>query len=99
MIKICTVLVGLIILAGCSQRDPIEGAVLENLVDPDSAKFGELVLSEDEERACIGVNAKNPMGGYTGETYFIVHKVEGGWEVGGDTDSGDQDFCLQVIEY
>lgn len=43
--------------------------VLAKLKDPSSAKFGdyEEVLSKNRDWACLGVNARNSFGGYTGE--------------------------------
>lgn len=45
-------------------------AVLERLNDPDSAKFGKIVVKESGV-VCGYVNAKNTFGGYTGEKEFV----------------------------
>lgn len=45
-------------------------AVLAQLKDPDSAKFGKVVVKESGI-VCGYVNAKNSLGGYTGEKGFI----------------------------
>lgn len=58
--------------------DEIKRAVLKVLIDPDSAKFGEVFIEGSSHlvnnyhiednfyRACITVNSKNSMGGYSG---------------------------------
>ena len=44
--------------------------VLANLKDPDSAKFGPLLVTEGGV-VCGTVNAKNSFGGFVGTTYFL----------------------------
>lgn len=90
----------LLALAACSNTSDIEDAVRESLVDPDSAKFGEIVEyteKEGGERACVMVNAKNRMGGYTGESIVMAMKdKEGVWRsLGEGPDSWD---CKKYIE-
>ena len=76
-------LVGAVALAACSNTSAIEDAVRENLVDPDSAKFGKVVEFTKKgggQMACVMVNAKNRMGGYTGEEAFLLMRdEEGNW--------------------
>jgi hypothetical protein len=60
-------------------------AVLAELNDPDSAKFGEFDRY-DENNVCIKVNAKNHLGGYTGWQTAFVRKTDGQWEVIGISD-------------
>lgn len=55
-------------------------AVLQRLKDPDSAKFGNFTLIDDE-RACLTVNAKNTYGGYTGDKEAWLNKIGGEWNV------------------
>ena len=43
-----------------------------NLIDPDSAKFSEVVHHPETGGTCGLVNAKNRMGGYTGDKLFLV---------------------------
>jgi hypothetical protein len=47
------------------QDSGAEKAVLASLRDPDSAKFGKFTLV-GQDRACLTVNARNSVGGYTG---------------------------------
>jgi hypothetical protein len=56
----------LLVVVACLPNDKsaIEAAVKENLRDPGSAQFGDLVLSESGQRACIQYNGKNAFGGY-----------------------------------
>jgi len=67
--------------ASHSERSQIIQVVLESLKDPDSAKFGEAVLIDYGQAACIFVNAKNTYGGYTGYQNAILLNVTGYWDV------------------
>jgi hypothetical protein len=49
-------------------------AVLKALKDPDSAKFGQFTLVKSNT-ACLTVNAKNAMGGYSGNREAVLMKV------------------------
>lgn len=49
-------------------------AVLKKLKDPDSAKFGQFTLIKNTV-ACLTVNAKNAMGGYSGNREATLMKV------------------------
>lgn len=57
----------------------IRAAVEDTLIDPSSARFGDIKHDNDFTVACIEVNAKNRMGGYTGNTPFAVAKINGDW--------------------
>lgn len=74
------VLAALAMLGGCGEEKAAQQAVLEVLKDPDSAKFGEFYYNSDTKKACLGVNAKNSMGGYTGEKQALLTNGESGWE-------------------
>jgi uncharacterized lipoprotein YajG len=78
------ILMCVLALAGCSKRSAIEDVVRENLIDPDSAQFGEIVEytgRDGDAEACVMVNSKNRMGGYTGESVVVVQKdADGNWE-------------------
>lgn len=75
-----------VILAGCSfvestlhyfEISEAKKAVLENLVDPDSAKFKDVSYISDHQLGwCVVglVNSKNRMGGYTGYQPFAYIK-------------------------
>jgi len=53
-------------LSACdSAESDAKKAVRAQLKDPESAKFGEFILVNDN-RACLEVNARNAFGGYTG---------------------------------
>lgn len=54
----------LVLLAACGEGSKIKDVIRNNLKDPGSANFKDLVVSEDGKRACIVWNAKNSMGGY-----------------------------------
>lgn len=83
-----------LILSACSNsgESEIKSAVRNTLKDPSSAQFGELAIftAPDPEKepdlggACIVVNARNAMGGYSGDKIAILlkHPDTGGvWEV------------------
>lgn len=63
-----------------SAKSEAEKAVLDRLKDPDSAKFGEFT-QVNERRACLTVNAKNSMGGYTGDQQAFLFKFGEEWTV------------------
>lgn len=46
--------------------------VVGYLVDPESARFRSIYLSPKDGVICGVVNAKNRMGGYTGDTRFML---------------------------
>ncbi|HRL94687.1 MAG TPA: hypothetical protein PK873_14130 [Pseudomonas sp.] len=58
------ILLTMFLLSACNGGSELQNAVLENLNDPDSAKFKEEIVSEDGKKACIVWNSKNTMGGY-----------------------------------
>lgn len=77
-------------IAGCDNQlfgtqEPTRGEILQAVVraslkDPDSAKFGNVMFVNDS-KACVGVNAKNSLGGYTGEQQAMLIESEGRWQV------------------
>ena len=70
-------------LAACGNSDvgKIKDAVRQRLKDPDSAKFGTVVMDSYATRACIEFNAKNSMGGYVGTQIAEVVKRNDVWNV------------------
>ena len=80
-----------IFLAACGQSGQIEKAVREQLKDPDSAKFKDMVISSDGNRACIVWNAKNSLGGYGDWDVAELEKVESGWKI--TRIKGQEDNC------
>jgi hypothetical protein len=71
-------------------------AVLEKLKDPDSAKFGKVILVDHGKGACIEVNAKNTYGGYTGYQQAMVMNVVDGWYTAGIKDI-TLDHCIRAV--
>ena len=59
----------------------IREAVLDNLKDPDSARFG--MEYKNSSMACIEVNAKNSYGGYAGKKSAILVKNRDSWVLSG----------------
>lgn len=57
-------------------------AVIANLKDPDSAKFGEFVwekAADGTNIGCLIVNAKNSLGGYVGDKPAALKEENGKW--------------------
>lgn len=83
-------------LTACDRnRSGAEEAVRNVLKDPDSARFGEFYFNPKNGRGCLTVNAKNSMGGYTGDQQAYVEKTEAGWESVGIADI-PVDSCRRV---
>lgn len=85
------VLAALTLLGGCGEEKAAQEAVLKALNDPDSAKFGEFYYNPATGKGCIGVNAKNAMGGYTGEKQVELVKATDGWAAVGDMEFSHED--------
>jgi hypothetical protein len=80
-----------------TQEREVRDAVLGALKDPDSAKFG-LYTKVSETKACQTVNARTPMGGYSGDKVAVVVKAEGQWVAFfPDIDISHQ-VCKEVLE-
>lgn len=88
------------ILAACSEKAAVEDAVRGFLIDPDSAKFGEITIVEtsDGKKACATTNAKNRMGGYTGDKQISLFFDEeaGVWKPVTSWD-WSHEMCVQII--
>ena len=82
-------------LSGCDNREAlVQRAVQDVLVDPESARFSDDILVHGHGAglvACGSVNAKNSMGGYTGNTGFM------GW--GGDVYLDEGDYAVSTCCY
>ncbi|MCC2980052.1 hypothetical protein [Sphingomonas sp. IC4-52] len=71
-------------LTACSSaKSGAEAAVRESLKDPDSAKFGDFYFNDKTKKGCLTVNARNSMGGYTGDQQAYVERTSKGWDVFG----------------
>lgn len=93
--------VAVILLTACSETGAIEEAVKAGLKDPDSAKFGEISQAEGPKGkyACATVNARNSMGGYTGDSQmYLLHDETEGWVVVDDLDTITHEKCKENIE-
>lgn len=64
-----------------AERAAIIASVKKELIDPTSPIFGELGIVG--ETACITVNAKNRLGGYTGNKEILAVRINGKWSSGG----------------
>lgn len=88
-------------MSGCelnqfTEEGKMQEAVLGSLKDPDSAKFGKMTKA-NESNACLTVNAKNSMGGYTGDQQAYLIKSKNKWEVLQiDGDLG-HDMCIKIL--
>ena len=84
-------------LVGCSSAQAgAEAAVRENLKDPDSARFGEFYYNSETQKACLTTNAKNSMGGYTGDKQAMLFNEDGTWVFAG-THETDQATCKEIF--
>ena len=74
----------------------IQSNVRNSLKDPDSAKFGQF-FEVDSGQACIGVNAKNSYGGFTGEKFIKLRKSQSGeWMVDGSSSAEFSDSICRL---
>ena len=72
-------------------------AVRAVLKDPDSAKFGAFTKF-DQNEACLTVNAKNSLGGYTGDQMIYLKKDhDGKWTVASSGELGHGLCQLKVM--
>jgi hypothetical protein len=79
-----------IALAGCSDQGGAKGFIAEQLKDPGSAQFRNVV--DRGELVCGEVNAKNSFGGYGGYKPFLAEKTNRGWD-GGIVDTSPPSKC------
>lgn len=78
--RITLALASAALLVACSGRSGAEDAVRKILKDPESARFGDFYFNSKTGKGCLTVNAKNSMGGYTGDQQAYVRRGEDGWE-------------------
>ena len=76
-----------------SEENLVQDAVLKGLIDPDSAKFGEITIIGD--KACATVNSKNNFGGYAGNKQAILKKIDGAWDFMGTLPSSNA-ICVAL---
>jgi hypothetical protein len=85
-------LISSILLTGCDGlQGGAEDAVRSMLKDPESARFGEFYYNSETKLACLAVNAKNSMGGYTGFKQIELRQTENGWEWINEIESTPED--------
>ena len=93
--KFAVIVLMVLSMSGCGENSKIQEAVLVSLKDPDSAKFGKLTLL-NEKRACMTVNAKNTLGGYTGDQEAYLQKFQNKWEVIMFDSSLGHEQCIKI---
>lgn len=103
--KFAVIALMIISMSGCgdnlglgpfTEEGKMQAAVIASLNDPDSAKFGKMT-QVDESNACLTVNAKNAMGGYTGDQQAYLTKSKSKWtvlQINGDL---DHEGCITVM--
>lgn len=96
MFKIIATIFSLLLMACGGAESEAKKAVLNSLKDPDSAKFGKFI-QVNEISACFTVNARNSMGGYTGDQQAQLIKYQGKWVVI-NIDNLSQEMCVEVME-
>lgn len=89
-----------IFVAACGQESAVQKVVRESLIDPGSAKFGKSTFTKGakgESYACLTVNSKNRMGGYTGDQQAVLVKSKDeDWMVVG-TQPMTHDQCVEFV--
>jgi len=93
--EILVICCSLLLTACGGEEAAAKKAVLADLKDPSSAKFGDFHLVE-EGAACFEVNARNSFGGYAGASYMALIKMDGQWVA--LTDSGNLQTCTTVAK-
>lgn len=82
-----------------SQKDiaQAKATVRASLKDPDSAKFGKFI-SVGKNGACLAVNARNSLGGYTGnqQAYLKRNAADEKWTVL-DIQDVSPEFCKETL--
>lgn len=78
MTKVLFAVVAVCLVAGCGPSAELKKLTKEMLNDPESARFGEITYSTSGKYAAVNVNAKNRMGGYTGEQCQFFEKGNDG---------------------
>lgn len=87
-----------LLLSGCGGAESdAKKAVLGSLKDPDSAKFGKFT-QVNEWVACLTVNARNSMGGYTGDQQATLKQFNKKWVVS-SIDEISHDNCISDIRH
>lgn len=81
--------------ANANERAQISREVKEGLLDPDSAKFGDIYVVP-KENACAAVNGKNRFGGYVGFKSAMLAYIGGDWKTLMTLDISMLE-CLSVI--
>jgi hypothetical protein len=96
-VKFLTVICVCLFLTACGGgKSDAKKAVLSSLKDPDSAKFGKFTQIDDKY-ACFGVNARNSMGGYTGEQQAVLFNNGKEWSVLDIKEMGHE-ACIEVLK-
>ncbi len=65
--------------ADSGERLRITTAVQRSLIDPESARFGDIFVLPNKH-ACVAVNAKNKLGGYAGIRMAFAGTFNGTWQ-------------------
>jgi len=87
-----------IIVAACTGAESsAKDTVRRSLKDPESAKFGEYTRVT-EDKACLNVNAKNSMGGYTGEQVAYLLKRDDKWMVVAIERKSNHTQCVEIMK-
>lgn len=89
----------LTILVGCGDSSKIKFIIKNQLNDPDSAQFKDIIFSKNEEIACISWNAKNQIGGYGEWKYTLLFKGnDSSWEIFNDRKASSDTCTKEGIE-
>lgn len=88
--------IALLLTACWGTESEAKKAVLGSLKDPDFAKLGKFT-QVNEKSACLTVNARNSMGGYTGDQQASLIKEENAWVVL-NIDKLSHEMCIDIMK-
>ncbi|HOY86834.1 MAG: hypothetical protein V9G21_04380 [Methylotenera sp.] len=94
--KFAVLLLIILCMSGCGENSKITEVIRASLIDPDSAKFGKISINEN--RACVNVNSKNTLGGYTGNQIAHMQKYHNEWKVLLISDSLSYEECIEIMK-
>lgn len=96
-LRLLAIVAAVTTLAGCtSNQRGAEEEVRRNLKDPGSAQFGDFYYNPTTKKACLMVNAKNSMGGYSGYSAIVLRRTDEGWQYVSDNEI-DFQSCKDVV--
>ena len=78
--RLSLLLIASLLMSGCGEEGAIEGAIKENLRDPESGRFEDIYIGSSGTWACAKYKGKNAFGGYGHWKIASLMKNDSGWE-------------------